>query len=173
MDKKLYHLGAICAFGLAASVVLNGIAFFINMGSVWLISRVLIVIFALGFFPALAAKVRTVHPGWAAWMINLVYLGVAAEAIRYLGNLPFNTVFLFFGGLSLSSLVFNILALKHDLWPKALAWIGVVMSILLIGVILSSMIESLAFLNMVSAGLGAVVLYPIWLVWLGLRFQKE
>ncbi len=173
-EKKLYRTGAICAFGLAAAALLNGIATFTGPYALWVISRMLIVVFALGFLPALQVKMRKAHAGYAFWMTNLAYLGVAAEGLYYFGKLDFDTSWLFFGGLGLSALAFNVIALRHALWPKALAWIGVATGVLLLCVVVASFWPSVLYVvSQVSAGLGAVVLYPIWLIWLGIRFRIE
>lgn len=171
-NKKLYHFGAISAFGLAASTIMNGVAFFTGPDQFFALARILIVIFAFGFFPALYTKGREAHPGWAAWAMSFAYISIAAEFIRYVANPEFHSANLFFGGLGTMLLTYNILGLRHNLWPKALAWLGIVMAVLLLGVIPSQWDESLAFLNTVGA-LGAVVLYPIWLVWLGRRLRAE
>jgi hypothetical protein len=172
-DKKLFQLGAWCAFGLAAALVVNGIATFIGSQTLWVVSRIGVVIFLFGVLPAVRARVRPAHAGWTDWLTNLAYLGAGAEALRWLGNLEFNSAWLLFGGLGLWSIVINILALRHKLWPAVLAGIGIAGGVLLLGVILSSQFAALAFLNVLSAGLGAVVLYPAWLVWIGLRMRAE
>jgi hypothetical protein len=173
-EKKLFRTGAICAFGLAAALVVNGIATFTGPSGLWLGSRLLVPLFAFGFLPALQVKVGKAHAGYAFWMTNLAYLGAAAEALYYFGKVDMNTTWLLFGGLGLASLAFNIIALRHALWPKALAWIGVATGVLLLGVVAASFWPAaLNIVGQVSAGLGAVVLYPVWLVWLGIRLRAE
>jgi len=173
-EKKLYRTGAICAFGLAASAIVNGITTFSGPYALWLISRILIPVFAFGFLPALQVKVSKAHAGYAFWMTNLAYLGVAAEALYHLGKLNFDTTWLFFGGLGLSALAFNIIALRHNLWPKTLAWIGVATGLLLLCVVAATFWPTaLNVVSQVSAGLGAVILYPVWLIWLGIRLRTE
>jgi hypothetical protein len=173
-EKKLYRTGAICAFGLAAAAIANGIATFTGPYAFWTISRMLIVVFALGFLPALQVKMSKTHPGYAFWMTNLAYLGVIAEALYYFAKVDIDTTWLFFGGLGLSALTFNMIALRHALWPKALAWIGVATGALLLCVVVASFWPAaLNLAGQVSAGLGAVVLYPIWLIWLGIRIRLE
>jgi len=171
-NEKLYHFGGFFAFGMAAAVLANGVAFFSGPDIFFTLTRALLGVFAFGFFPALYAKGREAHPGWAAWGIGLAYLAVASEMIQYLGEVELNSAWLFLGGLGIMLLTYNILALRYTLWPKVLAWLGIVMSILLLGVIPSTLVEALAFLNDLAA-VGAVALYPIWLVWIGMRFRTE
>ena len=169
-DKKLYHFSAVFAFCMAVAVLGNGIAFFTGPHLFFAITRSLVGIFALGFFPALYVKAQDAHPGWAIWAMSLAYVGITAELIRYLGNLEYETPWLFLGGLGVMLLTYNILALQHNLWPKVLAWFGIIIAILLLGVIPSTLVDALAFLNTLVA-VGAVLLYPIWLIWMGMRFR--
>ena len=69
--------------------------------------------------------------------------------------------------------VVNLLGLRVKLWSPALAWVGIASGVLLLGVIVSTYVESLSILGQVSAGLGGVVLYPVWMVWQGTRLLKE
>lgn len=172
-DKKLLQMGAWCAFGLAAALVINGIATFIGPSVFWLVSRIGIVLFLFGLLPALRAKLLPTHSGWVEWLTNLAYLGAGAEALQILGNLEFDSFYLFFGGLGLWIIGINLLAMRHQLWPQPLAWIGCASGVLLLGEILSDLIPALAFMDLYSAALGAVVLYPVWLVWQGVRMRAE
>jgi hypothetical protein len=51
--------------------------------------------------------------------------------------------------------------------------LGVLGGILLIAAMIANTIIPGGWVNQLSAGLGAVVLYPAWLVWIGLRLLKE
>ena len=171
--KQLNQLAGWCAFGMAACLVVNGIVTFVEPFWLWEPSRLSTVLFGLGVLPAIHLKVAPVNKP-LAWLVTLWgYLGFGAEAIRVLGLAEVNTVWLFFGGMAAWSLVVNLLGLRAKLWSPALAWVGIASGVLLLGVIVSTYVESLSILGQVSAGLGGVVLYPVWMVWQGTRLLKE
>lgn len=159
-------------FGMALALVVNGLTTFTGPGWLWDISRVLIVVFGFGVLPAVLDQF-TENKGWAIWATNLAYLGLAAEALRQLTGLEFESVFLLFGGLAVWGLTVNILALRSNVWQNTLAWIGMASSLLLVGALIASRVPSLLWLDTVSAALGAVVLYPVWLIWMGTRVQTN
>jgi hypothetical protein len=171
--KGRIQVEAWCAIGLAAALVVNGIAYFTPWAALWIAARICVVVLLLGVLPAIRARLLFNSAGWTEWVTNLAYLGVCAEALRWVGGLDLDSSWLFFGGLGVWSITVNILGLRNKLWPAALGWIGLASGVLILAVIPSAHIAGLAFLNTIASGLGAVVLYPIWLVWMGLRMRKE
>ncbi len=173
MAKKMYPMGTWCTFGMAAALIANGVATFTGPNWLWDASRILIPVFGLGMLPAVLNMIPPALAGWATWVTNLAYLGLVAEAIRYLGQIEFNTTPLLFGGLGVWGITMNVLALRHGLWPRLLAWIGIASSVLLLSVLLILIVPSLDVLGRISAAIGAVGLYPVWLIWQGLRIRQE
>lgn len=169
-NKTSAKSGVWSAFGMALALIVNGITTFTGPGWLWDLSRVLIIAFGFGVLPAVLEQI-TKNKDWAIWATNLAYLGLGAEALRQVGGLEFETVFLLFGGLAVWALALNVLALKHNFWQHWLAWVGIAGSLLLFGALIASQVPSLLWLDTVSAGLGAVVLYPIWLIGVGIRSQ--
>ena len=74
-----------------------------------------------------------------------------------------------FGGVGLWLLVVNLLALRRNIWPKPLAYVGVASAIagwfVAIGLFLSVEI-------FVTIGTAAVIVGPIWYIWAGLVLRR-
>jgi hypothetical protein len=172
MENRKFVAGAWFAFGMALALIVNGVTTFTGPGWLWDVSRILIVVFGFGVLPAIRRRIMEGR-SWVTWATNLAYLGLGAEALRQLGGLEIETVLLLFGGLAIWGLTLNVLAIQHKLWPNALAGIGISSSLLLFGALVASQVPAFLWLDTVSAGLGAVVLYPIWLIWTGLRLQNN
>ncbi len=166
-------MGMWCMWGMALALVVNGVATFTGPIELWMISRALIAVCGMGVLPAVLDQMPSRAVGWARWVTCIAYLGLGAEALRRVGGLEFRTAELLFGGLGVWGLAVNLIALRQNLWPRVLAWIGLASSVMLFGVVLASRVAALAFLDTISAGIGAVVLYPIWLVWMGMRLRTK
>ncbi len=159
----------------------------------------LIGIFAFAAVPAISGLVQTVNEGWAHWTKNLAYLGFAVLAIshfRAIALTPWRAAafaagdastraaiagigsvlidpqgWLSFGAVGLWLLVVNILALRGGMLPKVLSSIGILAAIML-GLVVAGEILGIVILNMIAAGLGGIILGPIWYIWIGVRLSK-
>ena len=156
-------------------------------------------VFAVAAVPAISDRVRAANPGWVRWTSTLALIGYAVLAVEYLvlqdqvpklaagylqldesaqsalaviGPLNLNNdAWAGFGTVGLWMAVVNWLALRGGQWPKALAVIGLVVglgnSLVIAGFILED-----PLLILITAGLGGVILGPIWFVWLGIRLRR-
>ena len=159
----------------------------------------LIGIFAFAAVSAISGLVQTVNEGWARWTRNLAYLGFAVLAINYFRAIaltPWRAAafaagdastraaiagigsvyidpqgWLSFGAVGLWFLVVNILALRGGMLPKVLSSIGILASIML-GLVVAGNVLGIVILNMIAAGLGGIILGPIWYIWIGVRLSK-
>jgi len=158
-------------------------------------------VIALGALPAITESIRSVNEGWARWTSNVAYLGFAVTAIdffRIIGLQPVRAAaylegdasvqavlaaptfgagldvnaWLGFGGVGLWALVSSVLAMRSNLWPKPLTYVGVAVGVLYGLVVVSFVFDIPALLQFVSA-LGGVVAAPIWYIWVGLRLRKS
>lgn len=160
----------------------------------------LIGVFAFAVVPAIWGLVRTVNEGWARWTRNLAYLGFAMVAISYFRQLdvvPWRAAafaagdastkaaivgtgsgavdpqgWLTFGIVGLWYLVVNIQARRGDALPKVLCWIGIVGAVSY-WLVLVGNVTGMMTLLMISAGLGGIILGPIWYIWVGVRLVRS
>ncbi|MGH2621583.1 MAG: DUF4386 family protein [Anaerolineales bacterium] len=157
-------------------------------------------VFALGALPAITESVRSVREGWARWTSNLAYLGFAVIAIDFFrlialqparaeaylaGDASARAVFatptlfagldpngwLGFGAVGLWALVSSLVALRSDLWPRLLGYVGIAVGALYWLVVVSFVSDNAGLLQIVAA-LGGVVAAPIWYIWMGMRLRK-
>jgi hypothetical protein len=155
---------------------------------------------ALGALPAITEAVRSVNEGWARWTSNLAYLGFAVIAIDFFrifslqgeraaayvaGDAALRAVFdaptvfagldpngwLGFGAVGLWALVTGWLALRSNLWPKWLCYVGIAVGVLY-GLVVVSLVFGLAALLQIVAAVGGLVAAPVWYIGLGLRLRK-
>lgn len=158
-------------------------------------------IFMLAAVPALSEPVRRINEGWVRWTTTLAIIGFAltavgnfraaaneligaralmsgdamartaiVEAVR-LGYLDPQGWFQF-GAVGVWFLVISLLAQRNALWPRPLVFLGIASAVLYWFVPLGRVLE-LELLNALAAGLGGVVIGPIWLIWLGIRLRGE
>ena len=159
----------------------------------------LIGVIAFAAVPAISGLVQTVNEGWARWTRNLAYLGFAVLAISYfraIALVPWRAAayaagdastraaiagsgsflvdphgWLSFGAVGLWFLVVNILALRGGLLPKLLGIIGIVGAILY-GLVVAGNVTGIVILSMIAAGLGGIIVAPIWFIWIGVRLSR-
>jgi hypothetical protein len=157
-------------------------------------------VFAFGAIPAIADLVRAKHEGWVRWTTGLAYLSFGVTAVEtfrlvtatplwaanYAGGDPTvqttivttdlllrldPATWLRFGALGPWFLVVNILALRHQLLPRSLTYLGIVL-----GVLTSTTTLGVAFrigpLVLVSAVLGGALAAPIWFIWTGVVLRR-
>ncbi len=159
----------------------------------------LIGVIAFAAVPAISGLVQTVNEGWARWTRNLAYLGFAVLAINYFRAIaltPWRAEafaagdastraaivgvgpilidpqgWLSFGGVGLWFLVVNILALRGGKLPKVLGIIGIVGAISY-GLVVAGNVTGITLLVMIAAGLGGIIVGPIWFIWIGVRLLR-
>ncbi|KAF0106472.1 MAG: hypothetical protein FD146_2563 [Anaerolineaceae bacterium] len=171
-EKKLYHFGAWAGFVMALMLILNGVSTFIP--SAWLhwISRIGFVLAGFGVLPAIWRQIKEHEAGWATWLTALAYLGLAAEGLLYIGQASLNSNWLLFGGLAAWAVGMNAIGIRSKRWPLGLGLLGIVSGLLLFAAVVANSIQPGNIVNLISAGLGAVALYPAWLIWMGIRMLK-
>jgi hypothetical protein len=170
--KKLYQFGAWASFCMALMLITNGVTTFVPAYWLYFASRIGIVLAGFGVLPAIWAQVKAHEAGWAIWLTALAFLGLYAEGLNYIGNVAINSNWLLFGGLSAWAVGMNIIGIRAKLWPLGMGILGIVSGLLLFAAVLANTIMPGNIINTISAGLGAVVLYPAWLVWMGVRMLK-
>ncbi len=156
-------------------------------------------VLALAVVPAISDVVRSAHEGWVRWTSNVAFVGFAVVAIQYFRYIALNPGraaayriantatqaalaanqsmveldphgWLAFGGVGLWFLVVNLLALRGNLWPKLLAYVGIVGGIGYCLVVAGYVLDA-EVLIMISA-LAAVIVGPIWYIWTGLILRR-
>ena len=76
-----------------------------------------------------------------------------------------------FGAVGLWILVVSLFALRGGTWPKPLAYVGVGLAIVY-WLVVAAIVLKMQLLIAIAAGVGSVLLAPIWYIWLGLRLRK-
>ncbi len=79
--------------------------------------------------------------------------------------------FLSFGAVGVWILVVSLLALRSGAWPKPLAYVGIGVAIVY-GLVVASSLLQIQLFTAIVAGVGGVILAPIWYIWFGLRLRK-
>ena len=154
---------------------------------------------AIAAVPAISDLVRSANEGWIRWTSALAVIGYAVLAVEYLvlqdevprmaagyirldesaraaiavvGPLNLNNDgWAGFGTVGLWLAVVNWLALRGGQWPKALAVIGLIVGIGN-GLVIAGFILDSPILILITAGLGGVILAPIWFIWMGVRLRQ-
>jgi Domain of unknown function (DUF4386) len=156
-------------------------------------------ILALGALPAISEVVRSLNEGWMRWASNLAYLGFAVTAIEYfrlwsiqadrasvfVGGDPSTQAAIFatgqgldpqgwlgFGAVGAWVLLVSLLAARAGLWPRTLSYIGIAVAVLYWLLVVAAVFD-IGILNSIVAGLGGVILAPIWYIWVGLLLRRE
>jgi hypothetical protein len=159
----------------------------------------LIGVIAIAVVRAISSRVRKVNEGWAVWTHYLAIIGYATMAITYFRAIslsqyratafmagdasvkaalvgagsvyldPFG--FLTFGAVGLWILVTNILALRGNNLPNGLCLVGIAAALMNF-VVTAGFITGIMVLIAVAAGLGGIILGPIWFIWTGIRLLK-
>lgn len=151
-------------------------------------------VLALAVVLAISEKVRSVNEGWVRWTSSLALVGFAVAAIQYFrytalypgraaayaaadtatkaalaANQSMMSLdpdgWLTFGGVGLWFLVVNLLALRGNIWPKTLAYVGIVGAIAYWFVVAGFVLEVGIFVTIAAAA--AVIVAPIWYIWAG------
>jgi hypothetical protein len=156
-------------------------------------------VLALGALPAISASVRPLNEGWTRWAANLAYLGFAVTAVDFFRFWSIQTYWasafvaadastrvaidaasigldpdgwLSFGGVGTWVLVVSLLAMRANAWPRLLSYNGIAVAVLYWLLVVAS-IFNIQILTSIVAGLGGVVLAPIWYIWTGLLLRRS
>jgi hypothetical protein len=159
-------------------------------------------IFALAVIPAVAEKVRHLNEGWVRWTSTLATIGFVAAifdnywaiamtparaaayvtrdaatraALTVPGAPQFIDVqgWLGYGAVGVWVLVVSLLALRRNIWPKLLAYLGIVLAIAYFLVLSTFVLPTLREMILILSGIGGVVLAPIWYIWIGLILYRN
>jgi hypothetical protein len=155
-------------------------------------------ILALAAVPAISEQVRSASEGWVRWANNLALVGFAVTAVNYLRLVTVTpdraAVFavgdemtrkaiswsqfgldpngwLGFGCVGVWVLVVSILALRANALPKFLNYLGILVGIAY-WLVVVGFVSNLEMLVTVSAGLGGIILGPIWYIWIGFKLRQ-
>jgi hypothetical protein len=149
---------------------------------------------------AISENVLPINKGWALWAGSLAVIGQAINTIEDLHRMVFDPLkaaafvkgnaavqaaltipgaiqglfdpqgWLRVGAVGFWVLVASLLALSGSLWPKFLAYAGIGGGIAYMLVVPGQALQLQWFIAIV-AGIGGVVLIPLWYIWLGLRLR--
>jgi len=149
---------------------------------------------------AISESVRSANEGWVRWTSTLAIIGFAVNAVDWFRLLALNparaaayvqgdaaiiaaltvpgaiagldpAAFLSFGAVGVWILVVSLLALRSGAWPKPLAYVGIGVAIVY-GLVVASSLLQIQLFTAIVAGVGGVILAPIWYIWFGLRLRK-
>lgn len=149
---------------------------------------------------AISDNVRTANQGWARWTSTLAIIGFAVNAIDSFRRMALDPAratayvkgdaivkavltapsalpgldpqaWLRLGAVGLWVLVISLLALRGGTWPKSLAYLGIAVTIVYWLIVASNFLQIQSF-TAIIAGVGLVILTPVWYIWLGLRLRK-
>ncbi|HSM57655.1 MAG TPA: hypothetical protein VK879_15995 [Candidatus Sulfomarinibacteraceae bacterium] len=154
---------------------------------------------ALAAIPAIADQFRELDHEWIDWMRNLALLGYAITAVNeftifvswpsiataYVEGeaairaalaaqplLPLDPQgWLLYGAVGAFVFVVSFLALRSEALPKPLSYIGLAAGMMFWLALLGFILDSETLIS-IGAGLGAVILVPIWYIWVGLRLRR-
>jgi len=154
---------------------------------------------AVAAVPAISELVSSANEGWVRWTSTLAIIGYVVLAVEYLvlqdevprmaagylqsdasaraaigvvGSLNLNSGgWIGFGTVGLWLTVVNWLALRRGQWPKVLAVLGLILGIGN-GLVIAGFILGSPILILIAAGLGAIILAPIWFIWMGVRLRR-
>jgi len=156
-------------------------------------------VFAFAAIPAISELVRSGNEGWVRWMSGLAYLGFAVTALNFFrllalvpaqadayaaadsetklvivnsGNLGLDPQgWLLFGSVGLWVLVVSWLALRKAALPKLWAVLGIAVAIAY-GLVVAGYVLEVGGLITIAAGLGGIILGPIWYIWVGVLMYR-
>ena len=153
--------------------------------------------FGIGAVPAIAGQVRALNEGWMDWVTILAYVGFGCMAIenfralqinpniildykaadpkvklalsRSLSLVPLDPKgWLTYGGVGLFLFVANLIALNNGTWDTALCWIGLLCGFFYQFIVFGNLIHVYGYFK-VAAGIGGIILGPLWYIWMGIH----
>jgi hypothetical protein len=145
--------------------------------------------------------VRTANQAWMRWAASLAYVGFAVMLVSNVQELAVVPIlaaqhatgdaaakaaaatsmltvaidrqgWLRFGAVGLWVLAVSVLGLRHGRLPRLLAWCGVAVAVLYWLLVAGSVTENTALL-MLGAGLGGILMAPIWFIGVGLNLLRR
>ncbi len=148
---------------------------------------------------AISESVQSANEGWVRWTGTLAIIGFAVNSIDSFRRIALDPTraaayvngdatvkaaltvpdalpgldpqaWLRLGAVGLWVLVVSLLALRGGTWPKPLAYLGIAVTIVYWLIVASNFLQIQLFTAIV-AGIGLVILTPIWYIWLGLRLR--
>jgi len=148
---------------------------------------------------AISESVRSTNEGWVRWTSTLAIIGLAVNAIVAFQHVALDSAnaaaymqgdaavkaaltvpgalesldpqaWLRYGAFGLWALVVSLLALRGNIWPKSLAYVGIGVAIAAWLVVAGEVFQGQSLIALI-AGV-ASILVPIWYIWLGLRLRK-
>lgn len=157
-------------------------------------------VFALAVVPAVSATVRDLHEGWVQWSSTLASLGFAVAildnywaialtparaaafvtgnevwrgALTVPGAPQFIDVhgYLGYGAVGVWVLVVSLLALRGARWPRPLALLGIALAIAYF-LVVTPLFSEVREVVLLVAGIGGVILAPIWYIGIGLMLRR-
>ncbi len=157
-------------------------------------------VLALAAVLAISEHVRSANDGLVRWTSNLAIIGFAVTSInffRLLALVPGRAAafatgdaamkatlaatqadlgldpqgWLGFGGVGLWVLVVSLLALRGNALPKPHAYVGIAVAVAY-WLVVAGYVLGAEMLIAIAAGLGGVILGPIWYIWAGLRLRQ-
>jgi Domain of unknown function (DUF4386) len=150
---------------------------------------------------AISESVRSANQGWVRWTRTLAIIGFAVNAMDSFRRVTLDPTraaayvkgdaavkaaltvpgastagldpqaWLRLGAVGLWVLVVSLLALRGNTWPKPLAYWGIIVAIVYWLIVASNFLQIQSFTAIV-AGVGLVILTPVWYIWFGLRLGK-
>jgi uncharacterized protein DUF4386 len=149
---------------------------------------------------AISESVQSANPGWVRWTSNLAIVGSAVNAVEFLDRIVLNPAraaayvhgdaavraaltvpgalagldpqaWLRYGAVGVWILVVSVLALRGNIWPKSLAYVGIGVAIAYCLIVATNLLQVQLFTAIV-AGVGGVILFPVWYIWLGVRLRR-
>ena len=155
---------------------------------------------ALGAVLAISETVRGANEGWLRWASNLAIVGFAVTAVNYFRLLAVQPLramayvagdastkaalvadqsslsldpqgWLGFGAVGLWVLVVSLLALRGNVWPKPLVYLGIAVAIAY-WLVVTGFVLGIETLILIAASLGGIILGPIWYIWAGVRLRQ-
>jgi len=159
-------------------------------------------LFAIAAVAAISELVRSQNEGWVRWMSTLAYIGFALTIIGYLQSISLipgradayaagdastrAAIAALSGGSSnldpngwiryglpgLWILVVGMLALRGTTVPKVLAFLGIIGAVCYWLIVIGYLLR-LEWFVAISAGLGGVIIGPIFYIWMGLILRRE
>lgn len=159
-------------------------------------------VFALAMIPAVSATVQHLNEGWVHWTSTLamiafvvsmldnywsiVYTDARAhafitgnEAIRATLSVPGAPQvidaqgWLANGAVGLWALVISVLALRHQIWHKGLAYLGIFGALIYFLALLAQVIPNFVYSGfIVYVGILGAIIAPIWFTWMGVHLRR-
>ena len=159
-------------------------------------------VFALAMIPAVSATVQHLNEGWVRWTSTLAMIAFAVsmldnywsivytdarahafitgnEAIRATLSVPGAPQvldpqgWLANGAVGLWAIVISVLALRHQVWHKGLAYLGIFGAFVYFLALLAQVIPDFVYSGgSVYVGVLGAILAPIWFTWMGIYLWR-